>query len=427
MRQYIALLRNNPQFARLWAAQGVSLLGDWFNTIALSTLVSRYTGGSGGAVSGLLLARFLPPLLVGPFAGVLVDRLNRKHLLILSDVLRAVVVLLMLLVSGPETLWLIYALTVAQFLLSSVFEPGRSALLPSVVKPDDLVIANTLGSVTWSVMLAFGAVVGGAVAGIFGSSVALIIDAVSFALSALLIASISVSGAPGAVQHSGQSRPGERRGFIEGLRYAWRHPATAAVLLVKMGGNIGNIDTLMVVYATQVFVVGQDGSVSLGIMWSAFGIGAILGPLLINRLHKGSVRAMRRLIILAYGILTLGWFALGSASTLALASLALLIRAMGGSVYWTYSSVIIQKSVPNEYLGRMFALDWAGFQLAVVINILVTGFVLERVGVAGVRGVAYGTGLLSLLPLVLWTLALPWIERQDSRTLTTEPLPAGDD
>src|SRR5215475_4962809 len=108
MTAYIKLLRTSPNYLRLWVAQAVSLLGDWFSTIALSTLVARYSNGSGVAVSGLLLARFVPPMLVGPFAGVLIDRMNRKHLLIFSDALRTVIVLMFLLATSPDRLWLIY-------------------------------------------------------------------------------------------------------------------------------------------------------------------------------------------------------------------------------------------------------------------------------------------------------------------------------
>jgi MFS family permease len=129
------------------------------------------------AVSALLVARFLPPLIVGPFAGVLVDRLNRKLLMIVSDSARVVIVLLFLLATDASLLWLVYLLTILQFSLSALFEPTRSAILPSVVNPDDLVKANFLGSATWSVMLAAGAALGGAVAALFGTSTALLIDA----------------------------------------------------------------------------------------------------------------------------------------------------------------------------------------------------------------------------------------------------------
>src|ERR1051325_11358496 len=118
MQNYILMLRRRPGYLRLWIAQAVSLLGDWFTTIALSTLVAHYSNGSGLAVSLLLVARFLPPLFVGPFAGVLVDRLNSKVLLIFSDSVRVIVVLGFLLATGPDRLWLIYLLSTIQFSLS---------------------------------------------------------------------------------------------------------------------------------------------------------------------------------------------------------------------------------------------------------------------------------------------------------------------
>ncbi len=415
MYGYVQLLRDNPNYARLWIAQAVSLLGDWFNTIALSTLVARFANQSGLAIALLLLARFLPPLLVGPFAGVLVDRLNRKRLLIFSDSLRVVVVLLFLLATGPEWLWLIYLLTVIQFSLSALFEPARSAIIPALVKPDDLVRANLLGSATWSVMLAAGAALGGLVAALFGTAIALCIDAASFAISALLIASIEWKPTSGqAAQPSPASREAAQLGFRDGLRYIAKHPATGAVLLVKLGGSVGSVDALMVIYATQLFVLGENGTGSLGILYAAFGIGAVIGPLLLDRFNNGTVHTMRRLIAVGYACLTFGWFLFSGAPTLFLVALAIAVKAIGSSIYWTYSSVIIQKVTPDHFLGRLFSLDLAGFQLSTVISVLITGWVIDLVGPAGVRRVVFGTGIASLLPLLLWIAALPWIERQEA-------------
>jgi MFS family permease len=420
---YFRLLRDNPDYARLWLAQSISLIGDWFSTVALLSLVSTYTNNSGLAISLLLLARFLPPLLVGPYAGVLVDRLNRKHLLIFSDCLRSVIVLLLLLANEPDRIWLIYVLTILQFALTSLFEPGQSAILPSLVPAEDLVRANVLGSVTWSVMLAIGAAVGGVVSTVLGTPTALVIDAATFAVSALLIASIRTR-ITGYVEKKGEDRP--QLGFVDGLRYVARHPATAAVLLVKLGGNIGNIDTLMAVYATRLFVVGNDGTGSLGLFYAAFGVGAILGPVVLNRLNDGSVGRMRRLIVVSYVWIAIGWFLLGGAPTLILVALALIIKAMGSSIYWTYSSAILQKVTPDQFLGRLFSLDLAGFRLATVISTLITGWLVDQVSAenpTGVRSIVFGTAVFSLLPLILWTLALPWIERRD---VATAPQTASD-
>jgi MFS family permease len=415
------LLRHNPDFTRLWIAQVISLFGDWFSYVALAALVTQFSGGSGLAVSGLLIARFLPPFLVSPFAGVLVDRFNRQRLLIFSDAGRALIVLLMLLtVTGPERLWLIYLFTVLQFILSALFEPGRSAILPSVVKPDDLLSANTLGNVTWSAMLALGAVAGGVVATLFGAWAALVIDAASFGLSALFIALIRYQPRAEAngIKRTAQAGGGLREGF----RYVRQNPAVAAVLFIKAGLSIGSTDGLIVAYATSLFVLGENGTVSLGLLNSAFGLGAIIGPLLMNRFNDGSVRTMRRLVIVSYSCVTLGWLLLGAAPTLLIVCLALIVRAMGGSITWTYSSTIIQMSVPDQFLGRVFSLDWAGFYLMITISTFLTGLLkdvlVKTYGGAGIHYLTLATGVISLIPLLLWASTVYWLERRQPAAVT---------
>ncbi|MBZ0299268.1 MAG: MFS transporter [Anaerolineae bacterium] len=426
MSNYTRLLRNHPDFARLWMAQVISLLGDWFLTIVLSAQVAKFSNGSGLAVSLFLLARFLPPLLAGPFTGVLIDRFDRKRLLILSDVSRTVVVLLLLIALRPETLWLVYLLTMIQFLISSIFDPGRNAIIPSLLPRDQLVIGNTLGSVTWSVMLAVGAIVGGVVAALLGTQAAIIIDAVTFAISALLILQIKMH--PEYLAGSEMENPtGERseQGFIDGLRYVRKHPATLAALLVKTGQSLGNVDALMVIYASELFIMGSDSTTPLSIMYAAFGFGAVIGPLLLNRFNDGSIRVMRRLIIIGFVWIALGWFAMGGAATLVLVSAALVLRAMGGSVNWTYSSIIIQKSVADRFLGRMFSLDMVGFQLASAISILATGVLVDAVGAENVREVVGLMGAISLIPLLIWVVVVPRLERRETPQ-EPAPSPAGD-
>lgn len=110
MSGFVAVLRSNPAVARLWLAQAVSLVGDWFTLIALSVLVSAETGGSGVAVSGLLLVQILPTVVVGPYAGILVDSFDRKRLLVASDLLRAVIVAALVFAVGPGRLPLLFGL-----------------------------------------------------------------------------------------------------------------------------------------------------------------------------------------------------------------------------------------------------------------------------------------------------------------------------
>src|SRR6476661_3444638 len=188
---YIDLLRRNYSFRQLWLGQVVSQMGDWFDTIALYTIILNLTG-SGREVGLLLVARFLPSFLFGSLSGVVADRFNRRTIMIISDLLRALVVLGFLFVRRADQLWIIYVLTVLQLALSTFFEPAKTAAIPSLVSDRELVSANAISSVTWSAMLTLGAAIGGLITGWFGTDVAFILDAASYLLSAALIASIRV-------------------------------------------------------------------------------------------------------------------------------------------------------------------------------------------------------------------------------------------
>ena len=148
---YAALVRGNRTFRMLWFGQIISLLGDWFNLIASASLVAELTQ-SGLAVGGLFVVRMLAPFLMSPIAGVGADRYNRKRILVLTDVSRAVVVLLFLLVREPGQVWLLYVVTAVQLSISGFFFPTRNAILPDIVSERELGAANALSSATWSVM-----------------------------------------------------------------------------------------------------------------------------------------------------------------------------------------------------------------------------------------------------------------------------------
>ena len=418
--RYLRLLQNNPDFAKLWAAQIVSLLGDWFSTIVVAALVVEYSAGTGYqglAVSGYLIARMLPPLLMRPLAGVLADRFDRKSLLIGSDLLRALTVLgLLLAAQSPDGLLGIYFFVILQFLLSSVFEPARNAIMPSILYRHELVLGNTLSSISWSAMLAIGAIVGGIIAGLFGTQIALLIDAMTFVLSAAFVAWVVIPPQPrsdiGRAAAITQSK--EKRTFRDGLRYLRRQPSIAALLFVKAAQSLTSTDTLLIFFGTQVFVLGDQGITSMAILWAAFGVGAILGPLLTNRISDDSVRVLRRLIALGFAAIALGWLLWGLAASLEILVVAVIVRAMGGSINWTYSSVLLQQQVQDEYLGRMFSLDFAGFELAQTISILGVGFAIDLLGDGGMRQIVFASACIALLPILLWLRIIQILERREA-------------
>jgi MFS family permease len=406
MTSYFPFLRLRPKFRALWLAQVISLTGDWFNTIASVIIVNRYSP-SGLAVGGLFIARALPPFLLSPVAGVIADRFDRRRVLILSDVLRAVIVLGFLLVDRPERLWLLYVLTVLQFSVSAFFEPARAALVPALVESDELLLANTLSSITWSAMLALGGAIGGLTASLFGVRVSLIVDAMSFLGSAALVLSI-----PGQfrveVVHALESG---WQNFVDGLNYVRKNLDVGLVTLVKAMGQVGSFDIISALYAARVFREGQEGATTLGLMFTAFGVGSVIGPLISNRFGDSSAVWLRRAILGGFVCMPIAWLIVGTAPALPIVLAGCVLRGAGGSVNWTYSDVLLQMTVPNHLLGRVFAFDIAMFTLAVSISLWLTGYITDAFELSP-RTIVLLLAMGSLAPLALWGAALRWQSRR---------------
>jgi len=183
---YIQLLRSNHDFRRLFIGQLVSQTGDWFNSVALFTLLLSLTG-SGEAVGYILIIKLLPSFFAGPLAGVVADRFNRKTIMIVADIVRGFLVLGFLLVQRPEQVWLVYAIAALEVVVSTFFDPAKSAAIPNIVSREELIPANALSAASWSVTLALGAALGGVVTDAFGRNTAFVVDSVSFFVSAAFI------------------------------------------------------------------------------------------------------------------------------------------------------------------------------------------------------------------------------------------------
>ena len=186
VRASVSLLRRNREFRRLYLASMISLGGDWFLLVALFGQVLHLTN-SAVAVALLLAVQDLTYFVFSPAAGVLADRLDRRKLMVVADVVRAVLCVGFLLVRSASTVWVAYLLLGAMATFSACFEPASAAAMPNLVEVQDLATANALSGSLWGTMLAVGAALGGVVAAVFGRDAAIVIDAVSFLGSAWLI------------------------------------------------------------------------------------------------------------------------------------------------------------------------------------------------------------------------------------------------
>src|ERR1043166_4812396 len=355
---YGELLRNNRSFRVLWFGQVVSQMGDWFDTIAVYTIALRLTGSS-RSVALIMVARFLPTVVLGPGAGVVADRFSRRSIMIAADVMRAIVVLGFLLVHRPYQMWLVYLLTVLQLSFSTFFEPAKTAVIPSIVSDRELVPANAIAAVTWSVMLTLGAALGGFVAGLFGTNAAFVLDSLTFVASAILIASVSFPHRP--KRAKSKLTVGKALGItetIEGARYVNHRPRVLAYLLVKPAwGMGGGIMTLLAVFGERVFPVAGKAATGIGVLFTARGIGTAVGPFIARR-WAGETRSQMQTAI-GIGFLTGGAFylAFGVSRSFFLALLFLALAHAGGSILWVFSTVLLQRATEDQFRGRGFAGD----------------------------------------------------------------------
>ena len=423
MNEYLSLLRGNRNFRNLWLGSVISQFGDWFNVIASAELITRLTD-SGIALSYLFLARFLPLFVLSPVAGVLADRFDRRHIMVLSDVLRGVTVLGFLLVREPGDVWLFYLLTIVQFSLSALFTPARGASLANVVPPGQLVAANALDSLTWSTMLALGAFLGGVVAALFGAEAAFVADAASFGLSAVFISRVVLTTAGGDTRYEIRDTNSERSAppsrfsnlvsrfaFLDGFRYLWREPFILGIALAKAGGSLvwGAINVLEITYANELFPlsgaerfgVADPGTATLGLIYVVSGLGTGVGPLFMRRWLGDAPRRLMLGVSLGFLAMTVGTAWLAVVDGLGPLLLATVARTLGTGTLWVFSSALLQTIVPDRFRGRVFSFEFAALTLTQSISTLAGGYLLDTVGLP-MQGVMAVMGGVALLTSAAW-------------------------
>src|SRR5262245_26854640 len=183
---FLDLLRSNRNYRFMWTGQVVSEVGDHFNNIAVFSLVLANTG-SGMAVAGILLARGAAVMLAGPVAGVLLDRMDRRRIMILSDITRAILAVSFILAIPMGRTWLLFLLSGALMFASPFFTSGRAAILPTIASSEELHSANSLTQLTQWSTITIGAFLGGTAVASFGYEWAFVANALSFVFSATCI------------------------------------------------------------------------------------------------------------------------------------------------------------------------------------------------------------------------------------------------
>ncbi len=400
MRGYAVLLARRSAFRHLWMGSVASQMGDWFNTIALLGLLVDLTGNPASA-SLVLVAQLLPSALAGLFiSGVVADRFNRKQVMIVSDLLRALIALSYLLVRTPEMVWLAYAATAGLSLVSAFFYPASSASIPNLTTADELPTANALAQSTFASMLFIGSFFGGVIAQFLGRDAAFGLNALSFVISACFI-----WRAKGDFSRDESRRmvaaENALRVLLEGFRYVRDNVTARTYVTAKLGWatTFGAI-SLYSAFSLQIYGLGDIGTSWL---YTARGLGAFLGPLLVGSLFSLTRQdVLRAAIRIGLVVNALGYLAFALSSNVWQGALGVFGAHLGAACVWAFSNVILQSSTPDQFRGRVMSLDSVFFSLTYSLSTLVAGVLASQLGAPTS---AFLMSLAGLTMSILWIIA----------------------
>lgn len=372
-RAAVSLLKRNTEFRRLYFAEIISFGGDWFLIVALFSLVLEHEG-TAMTLAFTVVAQELPFFLMSPVGGALADRLDRKKLMIATDVARAILCLGFLFVGSADMLWLAFLLLAAISSLAAIFDPASGAAIPNLVDKEDLATANSLGGSAWGTMLAVGAGIGGIVVATLGNQTAFAIDSFSFAASALLLSRIS---RPFSEERHGE-HPSIWRATMDTFSYANRDRRVWAFLSVKGGfGLAGGVLIFISIFAYDIYEAGATG---IGILMAARGVGALIGPFVGRWIAGSDDRRLFTAIGLALFTFGISYGAFGFAPSILVAAPLVMLAHFGGGAQWALSSYGLQKIVPDHIRGRVVAVDFALITLTFGISSLVAGVAADVMG-----------------------------------------------
>lgn len=373
-------------FRLLFIAQLVMFGGDWFVMIPLLGLLQKLTGAA--LLGSLTLAADtgLNALLL-PYAGTVADRLDRRKILIGSNLAALVAVGLLFAVRTPGVAWLGPVAVGAVAVAKAFYSPAVNAATPNLVTPDDLSPALAISGSAWGTMTVVGASIGGVLAAAFSPYTCFALTALGLAVAAGLALAVR---APLQLPREHHEHPGALAAIREALGYIHRHPRVQALVTVKSAVGLGN--GVLAVYPVLA-VLTHAGSLGTGLLFAVRGLGALVGPLLLRRV----LRAPQRLVWgLALAMATYGIGYLGVSLVHWFPAVLLLIlvahAAAGGN--WAMSSVALQGEIPDGLRGRVVSADFTIASLAVAVSQVIVGLLLGHVDLWVLLGCCGATTLL---------------------------------
>ena len=410
---YIEFFSSNAKYRRLWAASVISLLGEWFNTIALFLLILEYSGSE--FLLGILFSvRMILFGISQPINGLLADRLNRKSLMLWSNIAQIFLALTFLMVDGPEDMWWLIGVSGIMMLFHGVYVTAERAAVPNIVNEEDLITANAIGSASWSTALCTGAMLGGIVVSKWGTDAAFVIDSFTFLLSAIILIPLSIE------QTVDENMKGPIfRTALKNIKIGWDRIYSDKKLLrivfAKTSWNLagaGLAGVFLVLAGSD--ISGYGAAFGFGLFFFARGIGTGIGPLIARSVFKDRSKwpNMVGILVSLSGIF---YFFVGLTIDYYLPLTVFLIicahSASGGN--WVLSTVLTQTWVEDEVRGRVFSMDMLLLGLSAGLSTTTAGYLVEYHDLTLQNGFI-SFSILMVLCGIIFTLWRPDVQEQMS-------------
>ncbi len=366
VQKHVLASRN---FRLLWLGQAVSTFGDKFTEIAIPIFVFNLTG-SATQLGLAFLTQTLATLLFGLYAGVMADRWDRQRTMIGTDILRAIIVVMVLGVPLLDTtlevqLILLYTLGFAVAAVKQFFTPAKVAAIPDTVTESQLVSANSWDQATATLVGFFGFAIAGALIGLVGTSIAFAVDAGTFLLSALFISLMRLPKPETAVSDTPAPKESVLAGIKVGFQIVWGKTILKGTVILSLIAPlaVGATQALLLVFARETL---QAGDFGFGLLEGIFGLGIAFGAFILSRYG----RAVNRGKLLSAGVIGMGVGQLlavalpvfliqigdfSSAVLLGAALPAFFLGAACNAAIFIGIRTIVQENAPREMIGRVFS------------------------------------------------------------------------
>jgi len=414
MKDLWGVLARQRDYRLMLSAGLISLIGDWLLRTGLAFQVYVLTGST-LASGGLLLASFLPAVVLGSLAGVFVDRWNQRTTMIVTNILNAVVLLPLIAVNNESKIWIVYGVVLAQSCLQQFFQPAEQSLVPVLVNDEQLVTANALNSQIRDLARLIGAALGGVLAAAGGLTLLALGDAATFLIAVVLVARMRHRQVrpENPEQTAGGAIKRLKEEWAEGLRLCVAGPAIRLFFVFCMGTGVGEgiMSTLFAPFVSS--QIGGDGQV-YGLIVSSQAVGGIVGGLVAAAIgSRWPAARLWGIGALAFGLIdiTLFLYPLASDSVIP-AFVCMIVVGLPGALTIAGMMTVFQNLTVDGTRGRIYGAVGAAESVAVLIGITAAGFLGDAVGIIPVlvfQGLGYVVGGLVVLirQRVLETRAVP--------------------